>query len=111
MLADALELAERAYGTRASGYAREIHERLTLGAERYGDTNYLDKDNLIEAGEELPDFAAYLLLELQRLQGQLRDEDLDELRMYAIGAIAAASHVHELLRRLSRYREEFLTSR
>lgn len=59
----------RRYGVENPAYISSVQQRLALGAERYGDDAYLQRDNVREVLEECPDIAAYGLLELQRLNG------------------------------------------
>ena len=51
-----------------------------------------------------PRFSATLRL-VQRLRGTLTDDDWMELRVHAVGAIAAAIHLDVALRRLVRERD------
>jgi hypothetical protein len=84
-----VRLSRRMFGASDPTYVQAVEERLVIGAERYGDTAFLGRDNLAELLEETPDVAGYALLELQRLDGrggtQVRD---DLLRVAVCGAAA-----------------------
>ncbi len=69
LLAETVRRAGVGYGLHCQAYVASVEQRLELGAQRYGDTAYLDRDNLIELLEETPDVAGYSLLELQARGG------------------------------------------
>jgi hypothetical protein len=75
-LADA---AERQFGVNIGAYIPAVRERLRIGAERYGDDDFLGKKVIEQLLEETPDVAAYCLLEIQKML--LRNED-DEGKMF-----------------------------
>jgi hypothetical protein len=88
-LTDALEMALRVSGISNYSYPAAVYHRLNIGRERYGDGNYLTKDNLQEVREETPDIAAYAVLELQKQQRLgLNPEVLAELRLDLVAAAA-----------------------
>lgn len=103
-----VDLCDRAYTRAPTGFITEVKKRLALGAERYGDDDYLTKDNLAESMEETPDLAAYAVLELEKLCGDLDPGDCAELRMDVVAVVAAAAHAHALLQQLHARRREFL---
>jgi len=109
MLNEAETLCQRAYGGQSSGrFQRLVFERLQKGAERYGDGDFLTKDNLAEAIQEPPDSAAYVMLEVERIGPTLSDADRAELRQFALGAIACAVNLDIALRRLKHVRDDLL---
>lgn len=63
---------ERRYGHHPAIFTRSILERLSIGAERYGDDDFAGKDVIMEALEETPDVAAYALLETHKRNGEDR---------------------------------------
>lgn len=106
LLAIAEELCERAYGGRPVHYAHDVHARLAFGDERFGDEYLTRDDNLAEALEETPDAIIYMLLELDKLRGTIRDEDWQELRMDTLAAMALGAAFHEAIARLRHKRNE-----
>lgn len=103
-LADALEMATRLTGITNNVYPFRVHHRLDIGRARYGDGNYLTKDNLQEVLEETPDLAAYAVLELQRLRRTESPEIVAGVRMdlLAVSAYGAVAdwYAQRALRRL-----------
>ena len=94
-LQDALEVAQRLAGIANPAYPHRVNHRLDVGRARYGDADFLSKDNLVEVLEETPDLAAYAMLELQRLRhlGVISQRVAEELRLdlvavAAFGAVA-----------------------
>jgi len=72
-------------------FVRRIRERLAIGAERYGEHQFLQRDNLSEVEEETPDVAAYAMLELERLQELLPPAELADVRIDLVTAAAYAA--------------------
>lgn len=88
-LLDALETAQRVTGISNHSYPTLVNMRLAVGRERYGDANYMTKDNLQEVREETPDIAAYAVLELQKQRHLgLDPEVFSELRLQLVAAAA-----------------------
>lgn len=108
MLDTAIELCHRVYGRLPTAYTREVQSRLALGAERYGDGDYLLKDNLQEATQESPDFAAYHLLELQRVRPLMSEDEFEEMKMLVLDAMAHTAAAHLLSVEVSRLRHDIL---
>jgi hypothetical protein len=80
-------------------YVRQVSLRLEVGQERYGDTEFLRRDNLVEVAEETPDIAAYGLLEVERLERDgVEDEVLQEVRSALVTAAAYAAIADEYVR-------------
>jgi hypothetical protein len=80
--------ARRRFGVDCSSYVAAVERRLAVGAKRYGDDAFLERDNIAELLEETPDVAGYVLLSLQQLAGahpEIRD---DLLRAALLGAVA-----------------------
>lgn len=88
-LRDAVELCQRLTGIHNPIYPILVERRLDVGRKRYGDGDYMRKDNLREVREETPDIASYALLELhkQRQLG-LGEETQRELRLDLVAAAA-----------------------
>lgn len=87
------------------GYRRKVTARLAIGDERYGPTEFLNRDCLVEVEEETPDIAAYALLEIERLEREgLDDEAFHEVRsaLVTAAAYAAASDEWVHIARLAR---------
>ena len=81
--------ARRVYGTDPGDFSDRVKRRLELGQSRYGDSWRSPRwDDLAELREELEDTAAYLLLEVQRLDAA---GQIDTATFRAI--IAAGAHV------------------
>lgn len=57
----------RRHGVDTLGYATAVQSRLAIGAQRYGDSDFMSKDVIRELLEETPDVGAYALLETQKL--------------------------------------------
>jgi len=82
--------AARIAGVDCSVFAESVRRRLLIGAERYGDTAYRDRDNIHEALEESPDFAAYMLFEhLNDLEDPLETDSKRSYHLF-MGAVHAA---------------------
>jgi hypothetical protein len=94
----------RLHGFDGEAYVSAIQQRLAIGAERYGDDAYMDRDNMTELLEETPDVGAYSMLEIQRLMEIDADapgEVADHL-WQAIMAGAVADHHARRVRQLMR---------
>jgi hypothetical protein len=77
-------------------YRRKVTERLAVGDERYGPTEFLNRDCLVEVEEETPDVSSYGLLEVERLQREgLDDEAFQEVRSALVTAAAYAAIADE----------------
>lgn len=88
-LSDALEMATRITGIANYTYPTMVNHRLSIGRARYGDADYMTKDNLQEVREETPDIAAYAVLELQKQRRLGLDPDvLADLRLDLVAAAA-----------------------
>lgn len=94
-LGEALDTALRLTGVSNMAYPMRVNHRLDIGRARYGDGDFLTKDNLTEVLEETPDLAAYAMLELQRLRRDasinpvlFNDIRLDLIGVAAYGAIS-----------------------
>lgn len=89
-------VARRRFGVATAGFADRVAHRLELGAGRYGDAAFLDpgRDNLAEAIEETADQAAYMLLELQRLDrpGPVPPDVRDDLLRVVLFAATADAY-------------------
>src|SRR5665213_2553488 len=59
--------AARRFNVDAVGFKLAVQRRLQLGASRYGDNDYLNKDLCLEAQEEAWDLGAYSVLEMQKM--------------------------------------------
>lgn len=90
-LNDALEAAGRLTGVHNPSYPLSVSARLDVGRRRYGDANYMGKDNLVEVLEETPDIASYAMLELQK-QRRLKTMDPDTLDELYLDLVAAAAY-------------------
>lgn len=92
-LADALTMAARVAGIPNMAYATRVNHRLEIGRQRYGDGDFLSKDNLVEVMEETPDLAAYAMLELQRLRrdGSINPVLFNDLRLDLVAVAAYGS--------------------
>lgn len=108
LLSEGAELCQRVYGENSGAFARMVRARLALGASTYGDTDYMQKDNLDEAIQEGLDGAAYPILDYQRVRSRLAPNDRWELRQYTLGVIAAAINLDTAIRRLQQARNEML---
>lgn len=75
-------------GVAADPVIRSTVERLTMGADRYGDEAFLTADVLQEAHEEAADLIAYSLLETHRrnLDGREGHHRLQRAALYAVPA-------------------------
>jgi hypothetical protein len=72
---------------------RRVQDRLALGAERYGDDNFLKVDVVKELLEETPDIGAYCVLEAQKqVNGDVDDSKAWHLLEAAIHGAAADYH-------------------
>lgn len=68
--------AQRRFGVNVVGYRLSVERRLELGAERYGDLDFLSKDMIRELLDETPDLASHAVLEIQkRLANGLEDDE------------------------------------
>lgn len=90
-LTDALRLAERLHGITNHAYPGRVSQRLDIGRARYGDGDFLTKDNITEVLEETPDLAAYAMLELQRLRRSATPEHHELVRMDLVAVAAYGS--------------------
>lgn len=87
-----LDVAARRARVDATAFIEVVMARLELGAQRYGDNDYLSKDCFTAALEESPDHAAYLALESQKLatrelRGEIDLEQAGEIRAALVEAI------------------------
>lgn len=85
--------ASRRYNIDARGYRERVEARLAVGAERYGDDDFMGKDVVTELLEETPDVAAYALLEAQKTLADPND-DGDRVHWLFEAAVAAAYADH-----------------
>lgn len=109
ILNEAEILCQRVYGEQPTGaFSRLVFDRLALGARVYGDSDYLTKDNLLEALDEGVDGAAYPLLDYQRVAPGLSEPDRAELRQFTLGVVAAAINLDTAIRRLRKVRDDML---
>src|SRR5450755_1283042 len=69
------DAVERHFGVDARPYIRVVQARLAIGAERYGDEDFMSKDVVEQLLEETPDVTAYCLLETQKLLGSPEDDE------------------------------------
>ncbi len=76
------------YGVDVDYYAARVEHRLEIGAERYGDSSFTEKDIVPELLEETPDVAAYALLEVQK---GLADPDEQDNRGHWLFECAVAA--------------------
>lgn len=90
----ALALAEKLIGRHHSGYIAQVRKRLAIGAERYGDGAFLERDNLVEIREETPDLGSYPVLEYQRMLAAGEDTAEDKADLLAIAAHGACADIH-----------------
>ena len=90
-LADA---AERQFGIDARAYIRVVQARLAIGAERYGDDDFMDKDVVEQLLEETPDVTAYCLLETQKMLGSPEDDEGRAFHLFECAKHAAAADWH-----------------
>lgn len=103
-MADVAELVAQMRGmsfnpTALAAYTRKVSERLAIGEERYGGTEFLSRDNLVEVADETPDVAAYGLLEVERLQREGLDEQaVSEVRSALVTAAAYTAIADEYVR-------------
>lgn len=103
-MADVAELVSMLRGmsfnpSALAAYTRKVHERLAIGEERYGGTEFLNRDNLVEVADETPDVAAYGLLEVERLQREGLDEQaVGEVRSALVTAAAYTAIADEYVR-------------
>ena len=87
------KIAERRFGIPAVGYRQRVLARLRLGAERYGDRDFDNKDVIAELLEETPDVAAYCVLEAQKqMRGAVNDATAWHLFEAAVHGAAADYH-------------------
>lgn len=90
----AVEVAQRMTGISNPAYGQLVADRLEVGRQRYGDGDFLSKDNLLEVREETPDIASYAMLELRKQQilgldqGTYDELELDLVAAAAYGAVA-----------------------
>ncbi len=78
---------------------RKVIARLEVGRERYGDDDFLDKDMVREAIDEVADVIAYMLLETQkRNAGQSEQVDVEDLLMAAFHAAVAGIYIRRSMR-------------
>lgn len=100
---DVLVTAGRLTGIYHPRYANSVFQRLAVGRLRYGDGDYLTKDNLQEVREETPDVATYAMLELQKQRRLgLDDTTFQELRLDLVAAAAYGSVADWYAQRASR---------
>lgn len=78
---------------------RKVVERLEIGRERYGDTDFLDKDMVAEARDETADVIAYMLLESEKRIAAGEPVGLHDLEQAAIHAAMADVFVRRAARR------------
>jgi hypothetical protein len=103
-MADVAELVGQMRGmsfnpSALQAYTRKVHDRLAIGEERYGGTEFLNRDNLVEVADETPDVAAYGLLEVERLQREGFDEQtVSEVRSALVTAAAYTAIADEYVR-------------
>ena len=109
LLNEAANICQRVYGESAPRFARTVRQRLAKGAAQYGDSDYLSKDNLIEASLESPDLAAYAMLDYQRVAPSLSALERQELRQHTLGVLAATINLEAALSRLRYNRDELLS--
>jgi len=103
-----VDVGEKQGGFRNVGYRREVLNRLEVGATRFGDA-YLTRDNLDELLNEIRDVGAYATLEVDRLEGLMRDDDWQEMRMAALHVTVYAALAEAEAHRFRRLRDELLT--
>ena len=82
--------AQRRYGADAEGLATHVKYRLALGAQRYGDNDFLNKNIAREALDEAFDLVAYPLLQAQKLLADAESDD-EQLRLFFDAAVFAAA--------------------
>lgn len=86
-------VAERRFGVPARGYRLRVLHRLKIGAQRYGDRDFDNKDVIGELLEETPDVAAYCVLEAQKqMRGSVDDASAWHLFEAAVHGAAADYH-------------------
>ena len=92
--------AKRWYGVDCGPYVGAVLARLELGATRYGDDAFLERDNVRELLEETADLAGYALLETERLRaaGTIDMDVLDLMNVALLGAVAD-HHARRILAR------------
>jgi len=95
------ETARRA-GIMVEAYSDAVRRRLTLGADTYGDNDYLSKDNLAEALFEGPDLAAYAMLELQKLNRSSGEHEGVHHHLFEASVHAAIADWHTRRAKLAR---------
>jgi hypothetical protein len=100
-----LKLAEAAESNLA--FSRLVKDRLDLGDVRYG-SEFLYRDNLVEATEESADLGAYPILDVQRCRGRMTDSEWGEYRMHAVAVIHAAAKADLELREMLAFRRSIL---
>lgn len=89
VLAALVRRAGAVFGVDCGAYVDAVEHRLEIGAERFGDDAFLDRDNMAELLEKTPGVAGYALLELQRLDGRMSVEARDDLlRVVLLAAVA-----------------------
>jgi hypothetical protein len=92
-LREAESAAERRFGIPAGGYRQRVQSRLEIGAERYGEGNFLKVDVVKELLEETPDVGAYAVLEAQKqMTGEVDDGKAWHLFEAAVHGAAADYH-------------------
>jgi hypothetical protein len=90
--------ASRRFGMDCAGYKLAVKRRLELGAERYGDMDFMTKDNMRELLEETPDLAGYALLEAQKtLRLNLDDDEQRAWHLFEASVYGAAADHHARL--------------
>jgi len=84
----------RRYGVDVVGYRRSVEERLRIGALRYGDLDFLQKDMCRELLEETPDVASHALLETQKRLASGVEDDGRLFHLFEVSVHGAMADWH-----------------
>ena len=86
--------AQRRFNVDTRGYRNRVEHRLAVGADRYGDASFLDRDNMVEILEETPDVAGYSLLETQKILGDPTADGTRAYHLFQASVLTAAADWH-----------------
>ena len=104
----AAELCERVHSVSPRPFARTVLGRLVKGGDDYAGSwvSRPERELLQEASEEPADAVAWVLLYMQRLRGELPDEQHADALMIALDAMAYCAAADDALRRLGQLADE-----
>lgn len=91
---EVVRAAEQRFQITAFGYEDRVQRRLAIGADRYGDDDFLHKDVIGELLDETPDLCCYSLLEVQKRLIVADEDDACAFHLFEVSVHGAAADWH-----------------